>query len=64
MSRHEPMTRTQRRSVLISAVAVPLAGLPRIVTLHDFTISAKGNDANHLRMNIVAKTYRYKDGDA
>ena len=41
-----------------------MAGLPRIVTLHDFTISAKGNDANHLRMNIVAKTYRYKDGDA
>ncbi len=41
-----------------------MAGLPRIVTLHDFTISAQGNDANHLRMNIVAKTYRYKDGDA
>lgn len=41
-----------------------MAGLPRIVTLHDFTISAKGNDANNLQMNIVAKTYRYKDGDA
>ncbi len=41
-----------------------MAGLPRIVTLHDFTITAKGNDANHLRMNIVAKTYRYKDGEA
>ena len=41
-----------------------MAGLPRIVTLHDFTISSKGNDANHLRMNIIAKTYRYKDGDA
>jgi type IV pilus assembly protein PilO len=41
-----------------------MAGLPRIVTLHDFTISAQGNDANHLRMNIIAKTYRYKDGDA
>ena len=41
-----------------------MAGLPRIVTLHDFTISAQGKDANHLRMNIVAKTYRYKDGDA
>jgi type IV pilus assembly protein PilO len=41
-----------------------MAGLPRIVTLHDFTISAKGKDANHLKMNIVAKTYRYKDGDA
>ena len=41
-----------------------MAGLPRIVTLHDFTISAKGKDANHLSMKIVAKTYRYKDGDA
>jgi len=41
-----------------------MAGLPRIVTLHDFTITSKGNDANHLNMNIIAKTYRYKDGDA
>ena len=41
-----------------------MAGLPRIVTLHDFSISAKGGDANKLQMNIVAKTYRYKDGDA
>ena len=41
-----------------------MAGLPRIVTLHDFTINLKGGDANHLSMNIIAKTYRYKDGDA
>jgi len=41
-----------------------MAGLPRIVTLHDFTINSKGNDANHLSMNIIAKTYRYKDGEA
>lgn len=41
-----------------------MAGLPRIVTLHDFTINAKGDDANNLSMRIVAKTYRYKDGDA
>ena len=41
-----------------------MAGLPRIVTLHDFTITARGDDANHLGMNIIAKTYRYKDGDA
>jgi type IV pilus assembly protein PilO len=40
-----------------------MAGLPRIVTLHDFKISAKGNNANSLQMNIIAKTYRYKDGD-
>ena len=41
-----------------------MAGLPRIVTLHDFKISAKGNNANSLQMNIIAKTYRYKDGDS
>ncbi len=41
-----------------------MAGLPRIVTLHDFSITAKGDDANHLQMSIIAKTYRYKDGEA
>jgi type IV pilus assembly protein PilO len=41
-----------------------MAGLPRIVTLHDFNISAKGGDANNLQMRIIAKTYRYKDGEA
>lgn len=41
-----------------------MAGLPRIVTLHDFKIVLKGGDANKLQMNIIAKTYRYKDGDA
>ena len=40
-----------------------MAGLPRIVTLHDFTISAKGGNSNNLKMNIVAKTYRYKNDD-
>tara|TARA_R110002110_G_scaffold205066_7_gene417226 strand:+ start:376777 stop:377391 length:615 start_codon:yes stop_codon:yes gene_type:complete len=38
-----------------------MASLPRIVTLHDFNIKAKGGDSNSLQMNIVAKTYRYKD---
>ena len=41
-----------------------MAGLPRIVTLHDFEISAKGKDANSLGMKILAKTYRYRDEDA
>ncbi len=35
-----------------------IAGLPRIVTLHDFTIE---REETSLRMNITAKTYRYKD---
>lgn len=41
-----------------------MAGLPRIVTLHDFNISLQGGNANALQMSIIAKTYRYKDGDA
>jgi type IV pilus assembly protein PilO len=41
-----------------------MAGLPRIVTLHDFNISAKGGNANNLNLKIIAKTYRYKDGES
>lgn len=38
-----------------------IAGMPRIVTLHDFTISGgKGASSDLLTMEIVAKTYRYK----
>jgi type IV pilus assembly protein PilO len=40
-----------------------MAGLPRIVTLHDFNITGSGDDASNLKMRIIAKTYRYKDGD-
>jgi|SaaInlV_120m_DNA_3_1039746.scaffolds.fasta_scaffold07665_2 type IV pilus assembly protein PilO len=36
-----------------------VAGLPRIVTLHDFSIS--GDNEVLLTMNIDAKTYRYRD---
>ena len=39
-----------------------MAGLPRIVTLHDFNIRASGTNTSQLQMNIVAKTYRYRDG--
>ena len=39
-----------------------MAGLPRIVTLHDFTIKAPGSNTNQLQMNITAKTYRYREG--
>ncbi len=41
-----------------------MAGLPRIVTLHDFQISAIKDNPNSLDMKIIAKTYRYKDEDA
>jgi type IV pilus assembly protein PilO len=41
-----------------------MAGLPRIVTLHDFTIDAPKGNSNELTLNIIAKTYRYKNGEA
>lgn len=41
-----------------------VAGLGRIVTLHDFEVSsAKLEDANKLNLKIVAKTYRYNSED-
>jgi len=36
-----------------------VAKLPRIVSLHDFTIQADKDE--RLRFNVVAKTYRYKE---
>jgi len=40
-----------------------MAGLPRIVTLHDFDIEMTADDSSNLSMEITAKTYRYRDGD-
>ncbi|MGL4614159.1 MAG: type 4a pilus biogenesis protein PilO [Shewanella sp.] len=37
-----------------------VAKLPRIVSLHDFTL--KRDDAGNLAMDILAKTYRFKEG--
>ncbi len=37
-----------------------VAALPRIVTLHDFVITE--DVGSRLRFNVVAKTYRYKEG--
>lgn len=45
----------------LGAFVSGLAGLPRIVTLHDFKLSAPKGDPNNLSMSITAKTYRYKD---
>lgn len=45
----------------LGAFVSGMAGLPRIVTLHDFTISASGDNPAALGMNIMARTYRYKD---
>jgi type IV pilus assembly protein PilO len=39
-----------------------VASLPRIVTLHDFELVTSGAEStSKLRMNILAKTYRYND---
>jgi type IV pilus assembly protein PilO len=37
-----------------------IAGLPRIVTLHDFKIGGDNKGSGVLSMTIAAKTYRYK----
>ncbi len=42
----------------IATFVSSVAGLPRIVTLHDFAIQ-KSKDSNLLSMKIQAKTYRY-----
>jgi len=40
-----------------------VAGLPRIVTLHDLKISPVGGDAEQLNMQVLARTYRYRAGE-
>lgn len=48
----------------LGAFISAMAGLPRIVTLHNFTVSSKSAGSNRLNLSIIAKTYRYKDGEA
>jgi type IV pilus assembly protein PilO len=48
----------------LGAFVSGMAGLPRIVTLHDFTIVQQSPGNSTLRMSITAKTYRYKDDEA
>ncbi|WP_150914517.1 type IV pilus inner membrane component PilO [Marinobacter halotolerans] len=40
-----------------------VAGLPRIVTLHDLKISPVGGGGDQLNMQVLARTYRYRDGE-
>ena len=40
-----------------------VSSLPRIVTLHDFTLEPQGSPLN-LKLKILAKTYRYLDEEA
>ena len=41
-----------------------MAGLPRIVTLHDFSITGSASGSGPLSLSLIAKTYRYKDEEA
>ena len=43
----------------LGAFVSGVAGMPRIVTLHDFSISG-GANTSQLNLSIQAKTYRYK----
>lgn len=40
-----------------------IAGLPRIVTLHDFTIDIQAVSTEVLNLKLEAKTYRYQGAD-
>jgi type IV pilus assembly protein PilO len=41
-----------------------MAGLPRIVTLHDFKINQENAQSNILKLEITARTYRYKEEES
>lgn len=47
----------------LGAFVSGVAGLPRIVTLHDFDIQRGEENDGSLVLTIIAKTYRYKDED-
>ncbi len=38
-----------------------IAGLPRIVTLHDFDINLQKQNSGDLKLKLQAKTYRYRE---
>lgn len=40
-----------------------IAGLPRIVTLHDFDINLQKQASGELKLKLQAKTYRYREAD-
>lgn len=40
-----------------------IAGLPRIVTLHDFDVNMKKTDNGLLSLKLQAKTYRYREAE-
>lgn len=47
----------------LGAYVSSVASLSRIVTLHDFTITKKSKENDSLSLKILAKTYRYNEGE-
>jgi len=47
----------------ISTFLADVASLPRIVTLHDFTLVPEDGDGQQLRLSMLARTYSYRQGD-
>lgn len=47
----------------LGAFVSSVAALPRIVTLHDFSISSNPDNTGLLKLKILAKTYRYNEGE-
>lgn len=45
----------------IAAFIADVAGLSRIVTLHDFTLAPAAEGAGTLRLSLQARTYSYRD---
>ncbi|MFO8045990.1 MAG: type 4a pilus biogenesis protein PilO [Halomonas sp.] len=40
-----------------------VAGLPRIVTLHDMTLAPEGGSGQRLRLSMLARTYSYRQSE-
>ncbi|SDN82469.1 type IV pilus assembly protein PilO [Halomonas shengliensis] len=44
----------------IASFLAGVAGLPRIVTLHDMTLTPEGSNGQDLRLSMLARTYSYR----
>jgi len=47
----------------IATFLAGVAGLPRIVTLHDMTLSPEGGSGQRLSLSMLARTYSYRQGE-
>lgn len=47
----------------IATFLAGVAGLPRIVTLHDMTLSPEGGSGQRLRLSLLARTYSYRQSE-